>query len=172
MSLWSESEFQRVALGTRLTDSSVNACREVLVFGVPTGVAARNFKMFASQVSRSLGILRDHQTEMVKEAQGQLENGVVLKQAAESVARSLLGDGSLVFDPSAGQNYEGSVLAVQHGYVIQKMGRFAALHDLGKFAEPPRIGAMLSISYPRDGGQPVVTEMRGLGRDAGPTVGR
>lgn len=172
MSLWSESEFKRVAHGTRLTESSLEACRQVLVFGEANGVAARNNKMFPSQVSRSLGILRNKQAEMVQGAKALLEDGVALKLAAESVAISLLGDGALVFEPSAGQNYEGPVLAVQHGFVIQKLGRFAALHDLGKFVEQPRVGSMLSISYPRDGGLPSVTDLGSRGRAAGVDVGR
>lgn len=173
MSLWSEAEFQRVAHATRLADSSLNACREVLVLGLLPSVAARNNKLLPAQVSRSLATLRDRKTEVTQSNQDLIGDAVaVLKGAAGSLARSLLGDGVQIFDPSAGQEYEGPVLAVQHGFVVQKLGRFAALHELEKFTEIPRVGAMLAIVYPRDGGKPSVTDLGVKGRETGPDVGR
>jgi hypothetical protein len=159
MMLWSETEFDRVSKGTRLSIRSLNACRDVLVNGVSPGIAAREHKMFAAAVSRSLGLLREKQAEIQLGAQAYIENNMNLKIAAELVARALMGTGAMLFDPSPGQNYEGQVLAVQHGFAIQKIGMFAALHDLGVLPELPKVGDKVSITYPRDGGRPVMVDL-------------
>jgi hypothetical protein len=109
---------------------------------------------------------------MQVEAQVQIDHSVTLKLAAELVARSLMGEGTLFFDPSAGQNYEGTILAVQHGFAIQKIGRYGALHDLGRLAESPKVGHLVDISYPRDGTRPNLIDLTAKSQDVGPDIGR
>ena len=54
MTKWSEAEFDRYAIGTKITERTLDACRDVLVNQVPGVEAARTRKLFPGQVSRAI----------------------------------------------------------------------------------------------------------------------
>jgi hypothetical protein len=64
MAVWTDAEFQRVALDTRLSKRTLAACRSVLVDGM-TGVEAGELhSMVPAQISRGLGPMRDRRDEL------------------------------------------------------------------------------------------------------------
>ncbi len=158
MNQWAEVEFERVSRGTRLSDRTLVACREVLVDGKSQGLVAREHNMFPAQISRSLATLRDKQEEMKVEAKAFIKTQLTLKVAAEVLARKIMGEGAQLFAPEAGQEFEGQIVAVDHGYAIQKIGRCAALHDVGRLPESPKVGDNILVNYPRDGARPTMED--------------
>lgn len=171
--LWSELEFQRVAINTRLGESSLNACREVLVKGeLGTDVAVR-YSIFASQLSRSLGVLRDKQAEMAENFSELIDDRVKLKTMINQVAKAVIGKKVLIIDAEPGKIYIGALVANVSGFVVQKSGLTAIVHDLGRFENVPPLHSMLTIQYPKDRGKVVVSggalelgiERRGTGVD-------
>lgn len=175
MSLWTEPEFQRIALGTKLmerrSERTLAACREVLVEGVSGVDAAARHKMFPAQISRALGVLRDKQADMVKSAEALKSDGALLKFTAAQVAKSMVGDGLVIEDAEPGKAYEGPVIVNTHGFVVQKVGRGGVIHDLGKLERMPPLNVSLSIVYLKNDEKAVVTE-KSLANEQGKDLGR
>lgn len=158
MSLWSEVEFQRVALSTKLDEPTVAACHEVLVNGMQGKEAAARNKIFPAAVSRGIRTLKDKQLSMVETAEALKDEGTLLKFTAHQVAKTLLGESAVVVDARPGQSYDGWILASTPGFLIQKIGRMAVVHDLGKFEEVPKSNSAILISYPDNGMKAVLSE--------------
>lgn len=55
---WSDAEFRQAAAKTNLSDRTLKACHEVLVFGTPSEAAAAKVQIDQAQVSRGLRALR------------------------------------------------------------------------------------------------------------------
>lgn len=159
MSLWTDPEFQRSALGTRLSDRTLAACRAVLVDGLSGVEAAAAHKMFPAQISRALGVLRDKQAEMINSAKTRKDDGALLKFTAEQIAKGMVGDGLEIVDAKPGKTYEGPVIVNTHGFLVQKVGRRGVIHDLGEFDKMPPANVPLSITYPAGKGKAHVNEM-------------
>lgn len=147
MSLWTEEEFQRAALQTRLKDSTKAACRMVLVQGVKGGEAAAEHKIFQSQLSRGLALLKEKQSEMSQSAQALQSAETLGKMTAIQIARNLLGVGLGVDDAEPGNSYEGPVIVNNSGFLIQKVGRSGVAHDLGKLDKNPPLNVPIVIQY-------------------------
>lgn len=147
MSLWTEDEFQRVALQTRLGDSTKAACRLVLVEGAQGSKAATDLKIFQPQLSRGLKLLKEKQSEILENSQAMQSGEALGKLTAIQVARNLLGVGLGVEDAVPGGKYEGPVMVNTHGFLIQKVGRTGIAHDLGKLEKMPPLNVPISINY-------------------------
>lgn len=170
MNPWTEAEFQRVAIRTRLSDRTLAACKEVLVDGISGIDAAAKHKTFPAQISRAIGVLREKQAGMLESAQALQSGEELLKLTAAQVAKNILGHDLFVKDAVPGQTYEGPVIVNTHGFAVQKVGRSGVLHDLGKLLNAPPINVSLSIAYPARGGKAVVTEKsqsKAQGKEAG-----
>lgn len=148
--LWTEADFQRVALSTKLSQRSVEACRSVLVDGLSGVQAAALHKVFPAQISRSLGTLRERHGEMVRSAEAFKDDTAVLRFTAGQVAKSMLGDSLVVEDAQPGKQYDGPVVANIHGFLVQKVGRNGIIHDLGDLDRLPSLNTPLTIVYPND----------------------
>ena len=157
MSLWPEVEFQRVALSTKLSERTLAACHDVLVDGMSGVDAAARNKMFPAQISRAVGTLRDKQLSMVELAETLKDEGALLKFTAHQVAKTLMGEAA-VLDAIPGQSYDGWIVASTPGFLIQKVGRCAVVHDLGNFEEIPKPNSATVISYPDNGMKAVLSE--------------
>jgi hypothetical protein len=157
MSRWTESEFQRVAMGTKLSGRTLAACSSVLVDGMSGIDAAAQHKMTTPQISRGIGVLRDQREQIVTDAKVLRLDDVILKYAAEKAAKNLLGPGLAIGDALPGKAYEGPMIVNTPGFMVQKVGRGGVMHDLGKFEQMPVINIPLVIAYPKDGGKAVVT---------------
>jgi len=59
-SLWNDAEFRQAAGKTNLSDRTLKACHEVLVFGTSSAAAAAKVQIDQAQVSRGLRTLRDN----------------------------------------------------------------------------------------------------------------
>lgn len=157
MSLWAESEFQRVALSTKLSERTLAACHDVLVDGLSGVDAAARHKMFPAQISRSIGKLKDMQLSMVETAEAVLDEVTLLKYTAHQVAKTLMGEAA-VMDAQPGQSYDGWILASTPGFLIQKVGRVGVVHDLGNIEEMPKPNSATVISYPENGMKAVLSD--------------
>ena len=161
MSVWSETEFQRVAAGTKLSERTLAACRDVLVDGLPGSEVARKHHVFQSQISRSIGLLQKRQLEIVENASAlYFDTTAFLKAAVLQIAKHAIGDNFDVQDASPGRTYEGPILVNSHGFLVQRVGRTGILHDAGALERIPTSNAAQSITYPRDGvGKASVSEV-------------
>lgn len=166
MDLWTEHEFRRVAITTRISPRTLEACKAVLVDGVSGQQAASTHKMFASQLSRALTSLREKRAENLKSAAVR-ENAEELQEfVAAEVGRALYGRDfqSMIAEP--GQTYEGPIVAQTSAFLVQKVGRSGVLHDLGKFESIPQLNIDLQIAYGEKGDRAVVSEVRTMTKDS------
>ena len=154
MPLWSESDFQRVALATKLADRTLSACRDVLVDGVAGVDAAQQWQIFPAQISRSVGILREKHQQMLESAVSLQQDANLLKYTAVQVAKCMMGEKFNVIDAAPGKSYEGPVILNSHGFLVQKVGLSGIAHDLGVFSNVPPLNVPMAIEYPKDGGRP------------------
>lgn len=170
MSLWPDTEFQRVGKSTKLSARTLAACRDVLVEGMPGVDVAAQHAIKPAQISRALGVLRDRRDEISKSAELLKSETEVLKTTAAQVAKNIAGDGLVIVDAQAGQVYEGKMIVNTHGFMVQQIGRTGIMHDLGNLEKMPTLNTLLTIAYPASGGKALVREdlgseqARGLGR--------
>jgi hypothetical protein len=119
--------------------------------------AAALHKVFPGQISRAVGKIRDSHASMLETAESLAEEGQLLKFSAHQVAKNLVGD-KRVIDAQPGQAYDGWIVASTPGFLIQKVGRSAVVHDLGRFDAIPKANSAVQISYPQLGDKAVVSE--------------
>lgn len=155
---WTEAEFQRVALNTRLKDRTLDACKAVLVEGLQGNEAADLHKMFPQQVSRAVATLKETRESMLESAQARASGDELLKLTAAQVAKNILGQDLSIKDAERGKSYDGPVIVNTHGFAVQRVGRSGVIHDLGQLASVPGINLNVSISYPKGAGQALVEE--------------
>jgi hypothetical protein len=155
MEQWTEFEFQRVARTTRLNERSLEACKDVLVGGMVGAAACEKHKIFHSQLSRSLSLLREKREVVSQIVQSSAEKQQYL---ATEVGKALFGRGFHSDLAEPGKAYKGQVVAQTDGYLLQKVGRSGVLHDLANLKRVPALNVDVQIKYPREGGAAVVTE--------------
>lgn len=154
-----EDDFQRLAHGTRLSPRTLAACKDVLVDGVTGVEAAARHKTGSVQVSRGIGVLREREKAMVAHAMELSNNGALLKYTAAKVAESMLGRELKVNEPQPGTLYEGPIIVSTHGFIVQKIGRDAVIHDAGRLESVPgRVGNQ-AIYYPVNGERATVKDL-------------
>lgn len=157
---WSESDFQRVAKQTRLSERSLFACHQVLVHGVSSVLAAAEQQVFPSALSRAIGVMRDKHESMVEVANQLKEDNVLFKTTAIQVAKSIVGDNLGISDAVIGRVYEGRGISNINGYFVQKISpTTAVIHDISRLNVEPAMNALLSIAYPGYGKKAIVTNV-------------
>lgn len=159
MSLWNEKDFQRVALSTKLSERTQAACRAVLVDGVTGVEAAAQWQMFPAQISRSISVLRNKQSQLLESATTLQNESSLLRHTAALVAKTMFGEKFNVVDAVPGQAYDGPLVLNTHGFMVQKVRAHGVTHDLGAFDKPQPLNVPLRIDYPMDGAKPVVTDI-------------
>lgn len=164
MERWTEDEFRGVALNTRISKRTLEACKDVLVDGLSGVAAAERHKMFPPQISRAITTLREKQAEMMGLAS---EADEVLQDMASEAAKTLYGQEFPCALAQPGQAYEGPLVIQTKGYLVQKVGRIGVLHNLARFNDMPPLYANLRIAYDKEGGlakvEPVQTQEKGEG---------
>lgn len=166
MERWTEDEFRGVALKTRISERTLEACKDVLVDGLSGVAAAEKHKMFPPQISRAIATLREKQAEMMELASGADE---VLQDMASEAAKTLFGQKFPCALAQPGQTYEGPLVVQSKGYAVQKVGRLGVLHSLESFGRLPLppLRENVRIAYDKDGGlskvEPVQLPERGKG---------
>lgn len=151
MSLWSEEEFKQAAISTRLSDRTLEACKDVLVNGLAGVAVAEKHKMLPAQISRGLKGLRDSHAELLEIAKLRRESVELLKSSVVKEIHTLVGKKISIMDAEPGQSYEGPCMINLHGYVVQKVGKQGIIHDVGKLSKIPDLNVRVSIEYPNDG---------------------
>lgn len=155
---WSEEEFKRVALNTRMTPRILAACYDVLVNGKSGVDAAAEHGVMTPQISRAKKALEEKKMELEETAENMLQTRSILKSGVVRSVRELMGDEMALSDAQPGEIYEGKVILKQDGFLVQQIGRKGVIHDLGKLSHSPDIQASVMIEYPRDNGFAVVKE--------------
>jgi hypothetical protein len=148
MARWTEDEFQRVAVTTRITPRTLAACKDVLVHGIPGSVAAERHKMFTSQLSRAMSTLKEKHTEVTAVVAVRDDAERLQQYTAVEVGKALFGRAFESKVAEAGQVYEGQIVAQTAAYLIQRVEGHGVLHDLARFASVPPLNVSLRISYP------------------------
>lgn len=149
---WTEEEFNRVAPNTRLSTRTLNACRAVLVDGRPGKEVSEDLKIVHPQISRGIRVLEKAAAELSEAAKIIGTTQETLKAYAVQEARLSLGEGVAVRDAQPGGVYEGPPVLKTPGFLVQKVGRDAVIHDLGKLEYSPNMNAWrLEVIYPKDG---------------------
>ena len=156
--LWTEEEFQRIAINTRLSSRTLSACHDVLVDGLSGVDAAKLRSVLPTQISRSINAMRDRQEELLKSVAVLSESANAMKLIAVKEAQQLGGEKAVIKEAVVGQAYEGTCLQITPGFAIQKVGRFLVIHDLGRLSQEPPTGKRLKIEYPEGGGLASVSE--------------
>lgn len=151
MDRWTENEFRRVAQTTRISSRTLEACKDVLVDGVPGTAAAEKHKMFPAHVSRALTTLRDKQAELMKFATVRKDSDEMLQYMASEVAKHIYGQDFESRLAQPGQTYEGPMVVQSKGYMVQKVGRSGVLHDIANFDRVPPLKQNLRIDYDTQG---------------------
>lgn len=167
MERWTEDEFRRVALNTRISKRTLEACKDVLVDGLSGIAAADKHKMFAPQISRAITTLREKQAEMMEFASVSKDANEMLRYMTTEIAKGIYGQDFQCALAQPGQAYEGPLVIQSKGYLVQKVGRIGVLHDLARFNDLPPLHANLRITYDQEGGLakvgPAETQERGKG---------
>ena len=175
MALWSEVEFQRIVAGTEFNDRTLAACHDVLVEGYPNKDAALRNGMFPGHSSRSVNKLRDRQAELIKTAMELSSVNSLYKFTAKQVALNLMPFGSYIVDAEPGYSYEGPIIGLSPGFVIQKVGTRAFLHEEGKLDAMPKSRGIHTITFSAAGDKATVVEKAvevSVGLDKSSGVGR
>lgn len=159
MSLWTDDEFQRSAINTRLSNRTLAACRDVLVNGLSGVEAGTIHQVMPPQISRALKLLREQQAEIIASGKVLIASKEVLKSSVVQEARSVAGEDLVIEDAMPGRLYEGPGIVKKDGFVVQRVGLVGIIHDLGKLQQSPNMNARLSIAYPKDGGLASVNEV-------------
>ncbi|HJV75099.1 MAG TPA: hypothetical protein VJ654_12815 [Noviherbaspirillum sp.] len=151
MRQWTEIEFERISINTKLSNRTLAACRDVLVDGMSGKDAAERHKMFPAQISRALGVLRKNREEVLTPTDKQEYD--LKKLLAIRAVQELVGEGIEINEPRAGLVYSGPVILNAHGFVVQKIGRSAVIHDLDKLQDLAQVKGDVEIQYPANGVQ-------------------
>ena len=159
MELWTEVEFQRVALRTRIAERTLAACTDVLGEGLSGMDAAAKHQMFQAQISRAIGTLREKQEQSAQRAVTLRDDAALREAMATGVAKHLLGDAAPVKSAQFGQIYEGPGIAVASDYLVQRVGSSGVLHDIGNLPEVPPLKVSLRLEYPAEKGLVNITKI-------------
>lgn len=160
MERWTEDQLRQVASLTRVKERTLDACRDVLVEGMTGIAAAEKHKMFPAQISRALTTLRDKQAEMIEKVTVRNETLNLEQYIASEVGRALVGDDFQCNLAQPGRVYEGNMLALSKGYLVQKVGRTGVLHPVNAFERIPALNQPLTVSYEQANGKATVTEVQ------------
>jgi len=160
MKLWTDQEFDVYSQNTRLSDNVLAASREVLVLGEVGSVAAEKYGVWAPQISRAIKVLRNNQSKILADVESVSNVRESKKVELVQEARNLFGMDLVVKSAKAGENYVGPAVLESPGYfMIQRTGRIAILHELGKLEKIPALNVRLDISYPSNGDLAKVSEV-------------
>lgn len=165
MERWTEEELRQVASHTRVKERTLDACRDVLVEGMTGVAAAEKHKMFPAQISRALTTLRDKKSEMIEKVAVRKETQNLEQYIAIEVGRALVGQDFQCDLAQPGRVYEGSMLALSKGYLVQKVGRSGVLHAASAFDQIPPLNQPLTVIYPP--GQTKASVVLGIDKSQG-----
>lgn len=160
MSRWTEEEFQRVAISTKLSSRTLAACRDVMVNGLSGVDAGRVHDVLPAQISRATSSLRAKHEDIEKGGSLLKSHVNNMKSYAIDYAKKLATGNYVVAEPVAGERYDGSILIAIPGFIIQKVTEpihKLVVHDLGRLDVAPDSRKPVSIDYPHDGGTAKVT---------------
>lgn len=168
MELWTEDRFDQAARQISLSKRTLEACRDVLVGGKTGAEVGRDRGMFPSQISRSVNKLRDVDhallnnpvvDEVISKAEALQKAKEVIKAEMVFKAREVMGSDLVVEDPKPGHRYEGIGIVADSSFFVQKVGRKAIIHDLGRLKESPGGLDAVTIDYPRGSGLASVSKI-------------
>jgi len=164
---WTEEDFQRVALSTKLSEKTLAACRDVLVEGKSGVDAAMLHGVLPAQVSRGKKNLEERLQELSANVEKMSNSREAMKEYAIREAKLFAAGLARVEEAVPGGRYEGPGVLSTPGFIVQRVGRDLIVHDLGKLSQTPNLHSRLEIEYPKDGGMASLVEKMERASDKG-----
>lgn len=156
--LWNDTDFQRVVNSTKLSNRTIEACRDVLVNGLSGIEAGDKHNVLPAQISRALKAIREQEVDMPKLARSRSNAAAKMKNYAISEAKAEF-PALKVVEIELGITYSGPIVMKTPGYVVQRDNRILVAHDIGKLERSPSMSNELHITYPKDGGKAAVVDI-------------
>ena len=156
--LWNDTDFQRAANSTKLSDRTIEACRDVLVNGLSGIEAGDKHNVVPAQISRALKTIRDQAINTSDFVKNMIDSTDAMKAYAISEAKVEF-PALEVVDIKLDKTYSGPIVMKTPGYVVQRDGRTLVAHDIGKLERSPSMSNELHITYPKDGGKAAVVDV-------------
>lgn len=157
----SEEEFKSAIKGSRLSDTSIDVARSVLVDGMQQVDVAKLHGLTEGRVSTIVKTVLERATKSVAEAHRQVEMVQADYDIAVAGIRKSLGDSVMMVQPENGVNYKGRVISRTEFHVAQDIGRrTAVIHRLSALDVAPSIGDVVHVRYENGRGCAVVARDR------------
>lgn len=155
--LWNDTDFQRVVNSTKLSNRTIEACRDVLVNGMSGVDAADKHSVFPGQISRALKAIREQSVNTTDFVKSMIDSTDAMKAYAISEAKVEF-PALEVVNIELDKTYSGPIVMKTPGYVVQRDGRSLVVHDIGKLERSPGMNNDLDITYPEGGGKASVVD--------------
>lgn len=156
--LWSDTDFQRVAVNTKLSERTIEACRDVLVNGMSGKDAGIKHSVLPAQISRALKTIREDSLNLPNLVIAMQNSVEGMKLFAIQEAKAEFPSFSIIEEIEADKTYLGPIVMKTPGFVVQRTGHSLVVHDIGKLQRSPGMGNILEIEYPKGGGLASVNE--------------
>lgn len=148
--LWNDTDFQRAVNSTKLSEKTIETCRDVLVNGLSGVEAGDKHNVFPAQISRALKLIREQAINAPDIVKSMIDSSSAMKSYAISEAK--VDYPSLeVAEIELDKTYSGPVVMKAPGYVVQRSGRSLVAHDISKLERSPSMSSDLAITYPKNG---------------------
>lgn len=165
--LWNDTDFQRAVSNTKLSERTIEACRDVLVNGMSGVDAGIKYSIFPAQISRAIKGIRETGIEMPKLVKSMTKSVLAMKSYAIQEAKVEFPSFDVVSDVEPEKVYLGPIVMKTPGYVVQRSGRSLIVHDIGKLKQSPGMGNVLEIEYSKSDELATVTvKAPSVGRDS------
>lgn len=143
-------ELRAALKGSRMSDTSQEVARRVLVDGVRQRDVSEEFGMSEPRVSAIVNSVRERAADRARVAEAQRESVQADYDIAVASVRKRMGAGVAIEHAAAGIAYRGPVVLRSEFFVAQDLGRGAAiLHRLAALDVVPEVGETVRVAYNR-----------------------
>ena len=149
--LWNDTDFQRVVNSTKLSNRTIEACRDVLVNGLSGIEAGDKHNVLPAQISRALKTIREQAVGMPDIVKSMIDSAGAMK--AYAITEAKIDYPALdVEEIQLDKTYSGPIVMKAPGYVVQRSDRTLVAHEVSKLERSPVGNSDLNITYPKSGG--------------------
>jgi predicted XRE-type DNA-binding protein len=156
-----QEAFAAAVKGSRLSDTSLDVARAVLVDGLKQRDVCDIYGLKEPRVSAIVKTVMDRYAQTALVADRQVEVVRADYDVAVNKVRKLMGDGATIVRPEDGGAYRGKVLVSTEFHVAQELGRGTAMiHKLSALDVVPSVGQIANVRYVAGQGRTVITSDR------------
>ena len=137
-------EFKRAAKQRRLSDTSKEAARMVLVDGVGQSEVAALVGVTSARISQIVATVREEHEKLTNKQVKTLEADYAI---AVNLSRAKLGDSVVIAEADRNNRYVGKILVRTDFYAVQEVGKGVVIHDLSRLDNVPSVGSSVGITY-------------------------